>query len=85
MVFTPDGLSFKNAYVMQKIEEVKEETKEEAKPEVKEEEKKEEVIKIEALNSAPTALGDVSGKSAWMNLHGDAFWKYLAEHPEIKS
>ena len=66
-------------------EEVKEETKEEAKPEVKEEEKKEEVIKIEALNSAPTALGDVSGKSAWMNLHGDAFWKYLAEHPEIKS
>lgn len=67
-------------------EEVKEETKEEAKPEEKkEEEKKEEVIKIEALNSAPTALGDVSGKSAWMNLHGDAFWKYLAEHPEIKS
>lgn len=48
------------------------------------EEKKEEVIKMEALNSAPTALTDVSGKSNWMNLHGDAFWKYLAEHPEIK-
>lgn len=54
------------------------------KPEVKEEEKKEEVIKIEALNAAPTALGDVSGKSNWMNLHGDEFWKYLREHPEVK-
>ena len=54
------------------------------KPEVKKEEKKEEVIKIEALNAAPTALGDVSGKSNWMNLHGDEFWKYLREHPEIK-
>lgn len=63
-----------------KAEEPKEEVKEEAKPE----EKKEEVIKIEALNSAPTALGDVSGKSEWMNLHGDDFWKYLAAHPEIK-
>lgn len=65
-------------------EEVKEEAAEEAKPEEKKEEVKEEVIKIEALNSAPTALADVSGKSKWMNLHGDDFWKYLAEHPEIK-
>ena len=67
-------------------EEVKEETKETETEEKKEEpeEKKEEVIKMEALNSAPTALTDVSGKSNWMNLHGDAFWKYLAEHPEIK-
>lgn len=65
-------------------EEVKtEEVKEEPKEEVKEEEK-EEVIKIEALNAAPAALADVSGKSDWMNLHGDAFWKYLAAHPEIK-
>lgn len=60
-------------------EEVKEEPKEEPKEEVKEE-----VIKIEALNAAPAALADVSGKSDWMNLHGDAFWKYLAAHPEIK-
>lgn len=70
-----------------KEEEVKEEIKEEAKPEVEdeeEEEEKEEVIKIDALNSKPTALGDVSGKEDWMNLHGEAFWKYLAEHPEIK-
>ena len=63
-----------------KTEEVKtEEPKEEAKEEVKEE-----VIKIEALNAAPAALADVSGKSDWMNLHGDDFWKYLAAHPEIK-
>lgn len=62
-----------------KTEEVKEEVTEEPKEEVKEE-----VIKIEALNSAPAALADVSGKSDWMNLHGDAFWKYLAAHPEIK-
>lgn len=57
---------------------------EKATEEAKTEEKKEEVIKIEALNSAPTALGDISGKSEWMNLHGDEFWKYLAAHPEIK-
>ena len=65
-------------------EEVKEEVKEEAKPEEKEEEKKEEVIKMEALNSAPTTFADVSGSDKWKNLHGDEFWKYLAAHPEIK-
>lgn len=68
-------------------EEVKEEVKEEIVEEKEEEEKKEkkeEVIKIEALNSAPTALKDVSGKDQWMNLHGQAFWDYLAKHPEIK-
>ena len=71
-------------------EEVKEEIKEEVKEEVKEEtmpekeEENKEVITIEALNSAPKALTDVSGKEKWMNLHGDAFWKYLSEHPEIK-
>lgn len=66
-------------------EEVKEEVKEEIVEEKKEEkEKKEEVIKIEALNSAPTALKDVSGKDKWMNLHGKDFWDYLAKHPEIK-
>lgn len=52
--------------------------------EKKEEEKKEEVIKIEALNSAPTAFKDVSGKDKWINLHGKEFWDYLAKHPEIK-
>ena len=52
-------------------------------PEEDEEEKKE-VITIEALNSAPKTLTDASGKEKWMNLHGDAFWKYLSEHPEIK-
>ena len=51
--------------------------------EKKEEEKKEEVIKIEALNSAPTAFKDVSGKDKWINLHGKEFWDYLAKHPEI--
>lgn len=61
--------------------EVKNETSE---PEVKEEEKKEEVIKMEALNSAPTTFADVSGSDKWKNLHGDEFWKYLAAHPEIK-
>lgn len=81
--------------VKEEIQEGKEEgkTKEEIKEEVKEEiveekeedkEKKEEVIKIEALNSAPTALKDVSGKDKWMNLHGKDFWDYLAKHPEIK-
>lgn len=63
-------------------EEIKEEIKEETMPEKEEEQK--EVITIEALNSAPKALTDVSGKEKWMNLHGDAFWKYLSEHPEIK-
>ena len=64
-------------------EEIKEEIKEKTMPEENEEEKKE-VITIEALNSAPKTLTDVSGKEKWMNLHGDAFWKYLSEHPEIK-
>lgn len=74
-------------------EEIKEEVKEEIVEEKEDEsddsedekkEKKEEVIKIEALNSAPTALKDVSGKDKWMNLHGKDFWDYLAKHPEIK-
>ena len=49
----------------------------------KKEEKKEEVIKIEALNSAPTALKDVSGSDNWSNLHGEQFWSYLRDHPEL--
>lgn len=65
-------------------EEVKEEVKEEIVEEKKEDNEDEEVIKIEALNSAPIALKDVSGKEDWSNLHGKAFWDYLAKHPEIK-
>ena len=78
--------------IKEEIQEGKEEgkTKEEVKREIKEEiaeekaDKEDEVIKIEALNSAPTALKDVSGKSDWMSLHGQAFWDYLAKHPEIR-
>ena len=71
-------------------DEVKDEVKEEIKEEVAEEkmddkkDDEEEVIKIEALNSAPIALKDVSGKDDWMSLHGDRFWKYLADHPELR-
>ena len=65
-------------------EEVKEEIVEEVKEEKKEEEEEKEVIRIEALNSAPIALKDVSGKSEWENLHGEAFWNYLSKHPEIR-
>ena len=65
-------------------EEVTEEVKEEVKEEKMDDKEDEEVIKIEALNSAPTALKDVSGKSDWMSLHGQAFWDYLAKHPEIR-
>ena len=78
--------------IKEEIQEGKEEgkTKEEVNREIKEEvaeekaDKEDEVMKIEALNSAPTALKDVSGKADWMSLHGDRFWKYLAEHPEIR-
>lgn len=65
-------------------EEVKEEIKEEIAEEKMDDKEDDEVIKIEALNSAPTALKDVSGKSDWMSLHGQAFWDYLAKHPEIR-
>ena len=63
-------------------EETKEEVKNEETEETKEE-KKEEVIKLEALNSSPTALGDIKD-SSWRNLHGKEFFDYLAKHPEIK-
>lgn len=48
------------------------------------EEEKEEVIKIEALNTAPKAMADVTKSCDWMNLHGKEFFDYLAKHPEIK-
>ena len=79
--------------IKEEIQEGKEEgkTKEEVKREIKEEiaeekmddKEDEEVIKIEALNSAPTALKDVSGKDNWEHLHGREFFNYLAKHPEI--
>ena len=84
--------------IKEEIQEGKEEgkTKEEVKREIKEEVAEEkadkeddkvieddEVIKIEALNSAPTALKDVSGKADWINLSGRRFWDYLKNHPEI--
>ena len=65
-------------------EEVKREIKEEVAEEKMDDKEDEEVIQIEALNSAPIALKDVSGKSDWMSLHGQAFWDYLAKHPEIR-
>lgn len=64
-------------------EEPKAENEEPKKEEEVKEEKKEEVIKIETLNSAPRALASV-GDDSWKNLHGDAFWKWLREHPEAK-
>lgn len=81
--------------IKEEIQEGKEEgkTKEEINREIKEEiaeekadkeDDEKEVIRIEALNSAPTALRDVSGKADWMNLHGQRFWDYLAKHPEIR-
>ena len=61
----------------------KEEVAKEEVPEKKEEEK--EVIKAEALNSAPVTVGaSVNGMEAWRNLKGEEFFKYLRAHPEIK-
>ena len=47
-------------------------------------EEKKEVIKEEALNSAPTIGSDVSGKAEWMKLRGKEFFAYLKNHPEIR-
>lgn len=50
----------------------------------KEEEKKveetNEVIKEEALNSAPTIGIDVSGKAEWQDLHGKEFWAWYRKN-----
>ena len=54
----------------------------------KEEEKKveetKEVIKEEALNSAPTIGSDVNVEPEWKKLRGKSFFKYLKDHPEIR-
>ena len=71
------------------VEQPKVEQPKETKPtaivieETKVEEKKE-VIKEEALNSAPTIGSDVSGKPEWMKLRGKEFFTYLKNHPEIR-
>ena len=64
----------------------KEEVKnEEVKEEVKEEEKKApekpEVIKIEALNSAPVTIGtSINGEEPWRKLHGKEFFDWIAKN-----
>ena len=70
------------------VEETKVEETKKTKPaivieETKVEEKKE-VIKEEALNSAPTIGSDVSSKAEWMKLRGKEFFAYLKNHPEIR-
>lgn len=74
--------------IKEEIAEAEEEAKEDKEEkkedkEEKKEDKKEEIITLEALNTAPV-VSDVSGKDKWMNLHGDEFFKYLREHPEIR-
>lgn len=59
---------------------MKEEVKEE---EVKKAPEKPEVIKIEALNSAPVIGSDLQS-CEWKNLHGEEFFAYLCKHPEVK-
>lgn len=44
-------------------------------------EEEKEVIKLETLNQKPVTV-DIA--PAWQNLHGQAFWDYLAKHPEAK-
>lgn len=66
------------------VEEPKTEQPKDTKPaivieETKVEEKKE-VIKEEALNSAPTIGIDVSGKAEWQDLHGKEFWAWYRKN-----
>ena len=61
-----------------KNEEVKEEMKEE---EVKKAPEKPEVIKIEALNSAPVTIGtSINGEEPWRKLHGKEFFDWIAKN-----
>ena len=67
------------------VEQPKVEEPKETKPtaivieETKVEEKKE-VIKEEALNSAPTIGSDVNVEPEWKKLRGKAFFRYLKDH-----
>ena len=70
------------------VEETKVEEPKKTKPaivieETKVEEKKE-VIKEEALNSAPTIGSDVNVEPEWKKLRGKEFFAYLKNHPEIR-
>ena len=71
------------------VEETKVEEPKQTKPtaivieETKVEEKKE-VIKEEALNSAPTIGSDVAIEPEWKKLRGKEFFTYLKNHPEIR-
>ena len=47
-------------------------------------EENKEVIKEEALNSAPTIGSDVSIEPEWKKLRGKEFFAYLKNHPEIR-
>lgn len=44
-------------------------------------EEEKEVIKLETLNQKPV---NTDLAPAWQNLHGQAFWDYLAKHPEAR-
>lgn len=61
------------------VEKVEEEKTEEKVEEEKEGEE-EDVIKEEVLNTSPTLGIDVSANSAWKNLHGAEFFKYISAH-----
>lgn len=68
----------KNEESTEKTEVVEETTEE--KPVEEKVEEKEEVIKIEALNSAPTISIDQT--QTWKNLKGEAFFDWLKKHPK---
>ena len=63
-------------------EEVKnEEVKEEVKKEEEKAPEKPEVIKIEALNSAPVTIGtSINGEEPWRKLHGKEFFDWIAKN-----
>ena len=65
-----------------KKEEVKnEEVKEEVKKEEEKAPEKPEVIKIEALNSAPVTIGtSIDGEEPWRKLHGKEFFDWIAKN-----
>lgn len=84
----------------QAVEETKTETPKEEEPvkneevvdapkaqdsKAKDEEEEKEVIKLEAINTAPsTSIADISGKSGWENLKGKAFFDYVSKHPGLR-
>ena len=79
----------KNSEEAEQVSEITEEVKEEVKEEIQEgkesdkseDEEEEEVIKIEAVNSAPTPKA--SQDAEWRFLRGQRFFDYLKQHPEL--